>query len=913
MTITKEGALASFYTVNKAPIKHLRVYFSPKQAGSGTASPENVREISGWNGIDLSFTGKNMFKFVKDPFGPPASWYNGNSGWFQNYIIPPSLYGKTFKYSVFIDATNADGTNHNAAKLWAKNKSGNWILIGSEGNNITRGNKGISAIGVTIANDTWDNITFGLTLEKGAIASHPIVELGSTVTEYEPYKGSLRTIDWSNDIGTIYGGYIDLITGELVSQYGFFSTTWGAGLNNTILGANERRGFYSSSIIFDTSSNLHANGQGPYQAVKTTMCNAAFWAWDYNSDTTHYYINEHDINVMLPIGTDNNLILNFCAKLKNPQTIATLTPLELQTFLGRNNIWSNADRIEVEYDLAESNDELYRRRNILLQGAPHIESATGAIANFSTDMAAPLKECKVHFEPVQEGSGDASLENVREINGWSNANLYQTGYNLVDLSTATFTNNSSNIDTTIVNNTITVTSKKHLENYNSQATMIWEIQPALRGKSVYFGCSSITHNNDNHNSTIVCEFRNASNQRISDPTVIALASNLYGKKYTIPENAVKAELYFRIAQNVGTYNVEINDYVTYTNFYIKYPDTPSGYTEYNGNIIPITFPIIGKNLFDKNAIPYQTGKYIYDVVGGIPQYSNNSHYNVYRIPIKPATTYTFGPIKGGSSGSGPIWATTHEDGITSRYVFNAGGSEGITHTFTSYSSDRYLLLSVAIDDEYGYKCNDILQVEEGSTATTYEPYNYFYGGYIDLLAGEIVQEYQYVYLGETMYPIINNRGSNGGYVNSTVVSNDGGRHLYFELGWTNSQPQYNQYLCDASKRNLALMDCKTRNTSVVTNNDSTRVITLDQFVLNTNTSVDYEGDLLVYCRFTFPSTCNTLELKRAYLKDHPMQLIYPLKHPIHYPLTPQIIKSLKGTNNIWANTNGSIDIKYWTH
>ena len=26
----KEGSLVSFYTVNKAPIKHLRVYFSPK-------------------------------------------------------------------------------------------------------------------------------------------------------------------------------------------------------------------------------------------------------------------------------------------------------------------------------------------------------------------------------------------------------------------------------------------------------------------------------------------------------------------------------------------------------------------------------------------------------------------------------------------------------------------------------------------------------------------------------------------------------------------------------------------------------------------------------------------------------------------------------------------------------------------
>ena len=61
MTITKSGELASFYTVNKAPIKHLRVYFSPKQAGSGDPSPENVREISGWNGVEVTQCGVNIF------------------------------------------------------------------------------------------------------------------------------------------------------------------------------------------------------------------------------------------------------------------------------------------------------------------------------------------------------------------------------------------------------------------------------------------------------------------------------------------------------------------------------------------------------------------------------------------------------------------------------------------------------------------------------------------------------------------------------------------------------------------------------------------------------------------------------------------------------------------------------------
>jgi hypothetical protein len=66
----------------------------------------------------------------------------------------------------------------------------------------------------------------------------------------------------------------------------------------------------------------------------------------------------------------------------NKQITYQLTPTQLSTLIGQNNIWSNADRVEVEYDLAESNDELYRRRNIILRGYPHIETASGNIANF---------------------------------------------------------------------------------------------------------------------------------------------------------------------------------------------------------------------------------------------------------------------------------------------------------------------------------------------------------------------------------------------------------------------------------------------------------------------------------------------------------------------------------------------------
>ena len=77
-----------------------------------------------------------------------------------------------------------------------------------------------------------------------------------------------------------------------------------------------------------------------------------------------------------------------------------------------------------------------RRRQILLD-APHLETISGSIASFKTDVLAPLKSCKINFVPIQEGSGDPSPENVRPITGWTEAALYKTGKNWFDESILT--------------------------------------------------------------------------------------------------------------------------------------------------------------------------------------------------------------------------------------------------------------------------------------------------------------------------------------------------------------------------------------------------------------------------------------------------------------------------------------------
>lgn len=73
---------------------------------------------------------------------------------------------------------------------------------------------------------------------------------------------------------------------------------------------------------------------------------------------------------------------------------------------------------------------MIERKKAILLNEPHLSTASGTIANFKTDMSAPLKECKITFTPNQSGTGDPSPTNVRPISGYTGLNLVHCGKNL---------------------------------------------------------------------------------------------------------------------------------------------------------------------------------------------------------------------------------------------------------------------------------------------------------------------------------------------------------------------------------------------------------------------------------------------------------------------------------------------------
>ncbi|MBQ1760214.1 MAG: hypothetical protein IIZ94_11085, partial [Prevotella sp.] len=262
---TANGDIASFTDgADDVPVKSLSVNIVPKQSGSGDPSPSNVRPISGYEGVNVTRCGKNLFEvtditadnwngsvaysithlqLTKETNGVSIVTYGGEST--QQWVlrkfnlIPNEAYSFGYVSSVgneriFIRLFDGDGNNISSASIPISGFTYNqWFSAyfknGGQATFTIPSNCSYAWVGFGVTGQAKDTKVYFTDIQ---------LELGSTATTYEPYQGTSYSIPLPS---TVYGGTLNVTTGELNLTYGMVdlgSLNWAYNSSTTLFRAN---------------------------------------------------------------------------------------------------------------------------------------------------------------------------------------------------------------------------------------------------------------------------------------------------------------------------------------------------------------------------------------------------------------------------------------------------------------------------------------------------------------------------------------------------------------------------------------------------------------------------------------------------------------------------------------------------
>ena len=328
-TDTASGAIASFPDGQSViPALSVVADIEPIQSGSGTPSPDNIRPISGHDEVNVSVCGVNLLdpqtitvgKFYNNTLTEVSNASKAHSEFIK--IKPSTSYclngyaGQGFYAMLALDA------NKQPLASWYGGAS-----------------KSAPFVATTPSNACYVVLNFNAD-QVSTIAFYE----SATVDGYIAYNGTTYEVSFGT-AGTVYGGTVDVVSGVLTVDRAIVTlggtTLWSMGTTSTV------RYFNASMTPLDTNAwetNIVSNLFGK-QSDGTPYCqiNGAKEVRivvaldDTNYDTVakvQALLTQTPLTVMYPLATP---------------TTYQLTPTEVQTLLGQNNIWNDCGDTEVTY------------------------------------------------------------------------------------------------------------------------------------------------------------------------------------------------------------------------------------------------------------------------------------------------------------------------------------------------------------------------------------------------------------------------------------------------------------------------------------------------------------------------------------------------------------------------------------
>ena len=333
-TDTASGAVASFSDgADNISLKSLIVNIDPVQdTSSGDPSPENICPISGWTGCEVDATGYNVWDEEWESGGLSYGNSAENSSRIRskNYIVckPNTTY-----------YFNRGANNGN---MWVSFYDRNKVCLNPtiNGNNI--GNSAVTTP------DKCYYIRFFLSAQTEY--QHDVaINYPSTDHDYHPYVGQTIPINWQTEAGTVYGCKLDVLSGVLTVDKASFKVSDVAWTrystegnykfyhrpSNIKPGENIRVGGSISSAYPIVAFNDLINTPNAFSDSANSTGRISVYDSEYASSTAEEFVaGRADVRFVYPLATPIEI---------------QLTPHEVNSLFGQNNIFADTGDSAVEY------------------------------------------------------------------------------------------------------------------------------------------------------------------------------------------------------------------------------------------------------------------------------------------------------------------------------------------------------------------------------------------------------------------------------------------------------------------------------------------------------------------------------------------------------------------------------------
>lgn len=343
---TLSGPIVTFSdAVPNVPVKNLTVNIVPVQEGEGDPSPENVRPIAGWNGVTVTQTGKNLFDGSKVTTAIPNNW--GVS--FEDGVLTIE-HKNAYSTGTPTLVLNLPAGRYSIA-YQADRASSVALYVDGSFNKIFSQN----STAFEIAND---GKVYDLRFLADANTTNRIsriqVEPGETVTDYEAYQESARSITFPAGAGTVYGGTLDVTTGTLVVDRFYLSLDGSEKWSFINVNGAERytlaltKSITKLKIIPISSHFKHIiSNTGTFGSFRINVQNSGILQIN-DAGNAQFGGSIIQFNEWLSEQAEGGSPVQVLYAPDTPITYQ-LTPEQVRTLLGTNNIWADAGDVEVTY------------------------------------------------------------------------------------------------------------------------------------------------------------------------------------------------------------------------------------------------------------------------------------------------------------------------------------------------------------------------------------------------------------------------------------------------------------------------------------------------------------------------------------------------------------------------------------